>query len=297
MKVSGWMRGTVAVLGLVALPGVAQAQRPGQQGQPVQPGDRAGLGASRGIPRPLDGPRDVQEALKVMFMLTDANNDGLISKQEAVDASNTVIGGLFFRADADGDGRVSQQEARQLRQEILNRQPVLRALVQEARRPADTQQSPFRSLAELLDTDNDRAIKAGEVRQAVEAGIDAFYSVADTDRDGQMSPGELNAAAVGLARAAAEAAFRGVDADNNGSISQAEFEKAIVEPARVLFKAIDADSDGQVTPQEAQNALGVLAGQLRMTVPDARGNTAPIPDFTAPGEPNRPGQPARPGGP
>ena len=289
--------GTVAVLGLVAAPGAARAQRPGPQGQPVQPGDRAGLGASSGIPRPLDGPKDVQEALKIMFMMADADNDGLISKQEAVDASNTVIGGLFFRADADGDGQVSQQEARQLRQEILKRQPVLRALVQEARRPADTQRSPFRGLAALLGAENDRAIKAGEVRQAVQAGIDAFYSVADTDRDGQMSPGELNAAAVGLARAAAEAAFRGVDADDNGSISQAEFEKAIVEPARVIFKAIDGDSDGQVTPQEAQKALDVLAGQLRMTVPDARGSTAPIPDFTAPTEPDRTGQPARPGGP
>jgi Ca2+-binding EF-hand superfamily protein len=293
MTFSTRMRGLAAGLAVVALAGSAQAQQarpareqPAQQPEGVTSGDLARAGQARGIPGPLDSPRDVQDTLKLVFMIADANNDGLISKDEAVGAGNTVIGGFFFRSDANGDGKVTQEEAEQVRQEMLRKAPVARILIQEARRTAETdQQNPFRGVANLLDVNNDQAIQASEVRQAVQTGVDGLYAAADTNRDSQMSPAELNAAAIGMAQAAAEAAFKAADEDNNGAISQAEFEKAIVEPARVVFASIDANNDGQITGEEAQRAQQFLASQVQLKIPDARGTDAPIPNFTTPTAP------------
>ena len=123
----------------------------------------------------------------------------------------------------------------------------------------------------------------------------ACYAAADTNRDGQLSPAELNAAVIGMANAAAQAAFQAADADHNGALSQAEFDKAIQGPANTLFRIVDANGDGQITPQEAQAAQNVLMSQIKMLQVPEPGNSAksliegaspraaaPVPTFTAP---------------
>jgi len=127
--------------------------------------------------------------------------------------------------------------------------------------------------------------------------VQGTFAVADTNRDGQLNPTEINAAIIGFARTAAQAAFQQADADKNGSLSRAEFDKAIIEPANVLFGILDANNDGQVSAEEAQQARRMIASQLRhLMVPEpansvrnllrtgvAPDQVAPVPNVPAPG--------------
>jgi Ca2+-binding EF-hand superfamily protein len=119
------------------------------------------------------------------------------------------------------------------------------------------------NLAATFDTNNDKQLQAGELRQAVQTAVQGGFAAADTNRDGQLSPAEVNAAINGVRRQMAQAAFQQADTDNDGQISQAEFEKAIVEPARVAFAVMDLNHDGKISQQEAQTARQVLISKLR----------------------------------
>jgi Ca2+-binding EF-hand superfamily protein len=122
----------------------------------------------------------------------------------------------------------------------------------------------------VLDTNNDKAIEASELRAAVQSTVQGLFATADTNRDGQISQTEMNAAAAGISRAVADAAFRQADINNDGQISQAEFEAAIVEASRVAFRIIDLNHDGQISPSEAQTIRQVLMSRLRMlNLPEA----------------------------
>jgi len=303
-----WTRGLMATgLGLTVFACGAHAQVAERPARPATPAPATGnpnqnqgqarnAGNAADLPGPIDNPKDVQDTLKMAFMVADANHDGQISKKEAADAGNLVVGGLFFRADANGDGKVTQEEARAVREELMRQNPMLRVLVQEARQQKGGQQqqgtNPTAALANLLDTNNDNALQASEVRQAVSAGVDGLYTMADTNRDGQLTPAELNAAVVGMARAMAQAAFRMADTDNNGQISQAEFDKAILEPAHVVFGAVDTNNDGQISPQEAQAAQQMLMSQMQLAIPNANGARGPVPNINLPtpagGQPEQP---------
>ncbi len=262
------------------------------------------------LPGPIDTLQDVQDTGKLLFMLADEDHDGLISKREAVDAGNLMVGGFFFRADANGDGVLSRDEAQQAREGTLRRNPILKFVLQRARDPkqanlAGTQ--AVNTLGQLLDGNNDKQIQASELRQAVNTAVDGVYAVADTNRDDRMSPTEINAAMYGLVRAAAQAAFQQADADNSGALSKDEFAKAMVEPANTVFDVLDANLDGQLTPQELRRAARVIVSQVRaLEVPDASNsidkliesgrlpsevspvpniNATPTPSSTAPSQP------------
>ena len=105
-----------------------------------------------------------------------------------------------------------------------------------------------------------------------------------------MSPTEVNAAIVGAARAAAQAAFQQADTDNNGQLSRAEFDKAIIEPANVVFQILDLNHDGQISQQEAQPPERVVVepGPACSSVPEPA---------NSPTQPDRVGQAARRGRP
>jgi len=282
-----WNRNLMtAGLILAATTGMANAQAP----TPAQPGGAttattapartapaAGDDHDRragDLPGPIDSLGDLQDTGRMVFKMADTNNDGQISQKEAIDAANLSIGGFFFRADANGDGTLSQDEARQARQDLLSQKPLLRYVAQQAK--ADRNQNagnaaggnnagtnPAAAIGNLLDANNDKAIQATEVRQAVQTTVQGLFAVADTNRDGQMSPTELNAAMIGAARSAAQAAFQQADADRNGSLSRDEFDKAIIQPANVVFGILDANNDGQISPQEAQQARRIVGGQLQ----------------------------------
>src|SRR5205823_5984920 len=89
-------------------------------------------------------------------------------------------------------------------------------------------------------------------------------AVADTNRDGQVSPSEVNAAVEGGIRALAQLGFQQADIDNNGALSRAEFDKAIAEPANLAFQILDLNHDGQISQQEAQQTQRTVLSQIRM---------------------------------
>jgi len=252
----------VLSLGLTILPAFAQekVQRKG--------GD---------LPGPIDSLEDLQDTGRMLFKMADENNDGQISQKEATDAGNLLVGGFFFRADKNGDGVLSADEAREAREAFLASKPWVRYVIGTAKTQlqkdgATKNQNPnmLANLAATFDTNNDKQLQAAELRQAVQTAVQGGFAAADTNRDGQLSNSEVNAAVGGIRRQAAMAAFQQADTDNDGQISQDEFMKAIAEPARVAFAVMDLNHDGKISQQEAQTARQLVASKLRQGfVPEA----------------------------
>jgi len=225
----------------------------------------------KNMQNPAEAIRDVQNTGRMLFMMADVNHDGQISQQEAIDATNLLVGGFFFRADANGDGVVSEEEAKSVTERYLNENPWLKYVVESVRAQAQQKNAqnsnranPVQSLESLIDTNNDKQIQASELRQFVQTATQSVFAAADTNRDGQLSPSELNAAAAGTVRAIAQASFQKADGDGNGQLSREEFDKAIVEPAHLVFQVLDLNKDGQLSPQEVQQLERAVISQIRM---------------------------------
>jgi len=288
MKTHHWTNGLKALgLGLVTLAGTASAQ-------------------NKDLPGPIDSLQDLQDSGRMVFKLIDENNDGQISQKEAVDAGNLAVGGLFFRADANGDGVVTQDEAKAARNSFLVQKPMVRFLIGRAEsvKPAANGGSPNPGAVfmGLVDANGDKQLQATEVRQAVQSTVQGLFAAADTNRDGQMSPTEVNAAIVGGVKAIEQASFQAADLDHNGQISKEEFTKALTDPANAAFAVLDANNDGQLSQQEMISAGRIIENQIRRTVVPEPANSlrnliktgqkpeqvAPVPNLTVPGS----GQPA-----
>ena len=159
---------------------------------------------------PIQSIQDLEDTAKMLFKLADTNNDGQISQKEATDAGNLLVGGFFFRADANGDGVLTREEAQQARESLFAQQPLLKLVLEKAK-PTNGHQAnqpqaghvdrrsrppppnklaadPARTIGSLLDTNHDQKIEATEIRQAVQSGVQALFSVADTNQDGQLTP-------------------------------------------------------------------------------------------------------------
>jgi Ca2+-binding EF-hand superfamily protein len=246
-----WMNGVKALgLGLIALAGTASAQ-------------------SREASGPLNRLEELQEHGRILFKLVDENNDGQISQKEAIDAGNLLAGGFFFRADANGDGVVSADEARQARDTFLAQKPWLRFVIGrvESSRPANSSTSnPAILFMGLVDANNDRQLQASEVRQSVQTAVQGLFALADTNRDGLMSPTEVNAAIVAGVKAAEQATFQTADTNHDGQISKEEFIKALTDPANAAFAILDANSDGQLSEQELQSAGRIVENQIQRAI-------------------------------
>ena len=249
-----WKNGLKAFgFGLVALVGTASAQ-------------------TKDMPGPIDSLQDLQDTGRMLFKLVDENNDGQISQKEAVDAGNLAVGGVFFRADANGDGVVSPEEARAARDSFLTQRPMVRFLMARAKasKPAGTAnagtQNPAAVFMGLVDANNDKQLQATEVRQAVQTAVQGAFAAADTNRDGYMSPIEVNAAIAGAAKAAQQATFQAADLNNDGQISKDEFTKALTDPANAAFAVLDANSDGQLSQQELQSAGRIIENQIKRSM-------------------------------
>jgi Ca2+-binding EF-hand superfamily protein len=318
MKTRFMLSGALA-LGLVAL----------------APGRSIAVGKQTGSPGPIHDIQDVQDTAKLLFKLADTNNDGLISQKEAVDAGNLLVGGFFFRADTNGDGVLTPEEARAAREALFQQQPLLRLIVERGKpmnppqatvtpinQPGQQQQpgevvkglaaNPGRTIGILLDTNRDKKLEAGELRQAVLTAVQTLFAAADTNQDGQLSPAELNDVVGAAADAAVQSAFQAADLNHNGGLSQAEFDKALTEPAHAVFRVLDANNDGQLSLEELKRAEQIIGDQIRrLRVPEPSnslahqlesggtttatqpGQAAPLP-AAAPGAAQGPGTPRRP---
>lgn len=225
-------------------------------------------------PGPIDNLQDLEDAGKLIFKAVDTNNDGQISKKEATDAGNLAVGGFFFRADANGDGVVTQEEMRHAREAFLQDRPLLRYVLDRAKpdqgnRQNSADSNPFSSLLGMLDTNQNQKLDAKEVRKGVETSVTGLFNVADTNRDEQLSPMELNAAMHGLTRGAMQALFQSVDTNNDDSISKDEFDKAVVANANIMFNVVDANQDGKISREEARNAARTAIKQAKaLRVPE-----------------------------
>jgi len=288
----------VLSLGLLAVPGALRAQEH----------------RTMDMPSPMETVRLIQNVGRTMFMAADVNHDGMLSQKEAVDANNTLIGGFFFQADKDGNGVVTEQEAREMQETYLSQNAWMRSIVEALQAQQKNSQNsnrtdPFQSFVALIDSNNDKQVQASEVRELVQTTTQSIFAAADTNRDGKMSPSEINAAVAGGARAAAQFGFQQADTDNNGSLSRAEYDKAILEPAHVAFQVIDLNHDGQISQQEADQTERMVITQVRMfQLPEPANSptnliesgklpeeAAQVPTFATPnGGRNRQQQPAQP---
>jgi len=306
MRTHGMFGMGVLSLGMMAMPGLVVAQE--HRGED--------------LPNPMQVARLIQTVGRTVFMGADVNHDGQLSQKEAIDATNVMVGGYFFEADRDGNGVVSEQEVRSLTDNYLNQNPWMRyawETIQAQQKGAannSNQANPIQGFESLIDSNGDKQIQATELRQMVQTLVQSIFAAADTNRDGQMNPSEINAAIAGGAQALAQFSFQQADADNNGALSRAEYDKAIIEPANVVFQVLDGDNNGQITQQEAEKAQRVVISQVRMfdlpEPPNSITNliqsgklpneAAPVPTFgtpnqgqarqPAPAQPRQPVQPA-----
>ena len=99
--------------------------------------------------------------------------------------------------------------------------------------------------------------------------------MADKNGDGQLDPAEVNASVVDAGRAAVQTAFNVADLDKNGAVSQAEFDKAIINPAHVLFRIFDANNDNQISHDEMRSGMQILRGEMRQLRVPEPGNSIP----------------------
>ncbi len=101
------------------------------------------------------------------------------------------------------------------------------------------------------DADRNGMLSRAEVEKAMPRLAPKFDSI-DTNKDGQLSRGELHAwkkAHRGERQAKAAERFRHADADGDGAISRAEAEKHAPRLAK-KFDQIDANKDGKLTQDE-----------------------------------------------
>ena len=286
-----WMNGMKAVgLGLVTLAGTATAQ-------------------TKDLPGPIDSLQDLQDTGRSVFKLVDENNDGQISQKEAVDAGNVTIGGLFFRADADGNGVVTPEEAKASRDTFLAQKPMVRFVMSriEASKPQayganGGSPNPAAAFMSLVDANGDKQLQATEVRQAIQTTVQGLFATADTNRDGLMSPIEVNSAIVGAVKAAEQATFQAADLNRDGQISKEEFTKSLTDPANAAFMVLDANNDGQLSQQEMISAGKMIEAQVKRTIVPEPANSlrnlinsgqkpeqvAPVPNISIPGRPAAP---------
>jgi len=221
------------------------------------------------MPGPVDSLSDLQDLGKMLFKMADTNNDNRISQREAVDAGNLLAGGFFFRADANGDGTVTAAEAATAREAVFNQKPMLRFVFQRTQEETARQGNQAavnqgqQTIMSVLDSNRDGNFSAAELRQAVQTSVQSIFLMADKNADGQIDVNEINAAIADASRAAIQTAFNAADTDRNGAVSQAEFDKAIINPAHILFGILDANRDNQLSADELRSGMQIIQRELR----------------------------------
>jgi len=227
------------------------------------------------LPGPIDSLSDLQDLGKMAFKMADTNNDNRISQKEAVDAGNLLAGGFFFKADANGDGTVTAAEAAAVREDLFNQKPLLRFIFQRTQEETARQGNQAavnqgrQTLMNVLDSNHDGNFSGAELRQAVQTSVQSLFLMADKNGDGQIDTNEVNTALADASRAAVQTAFNAADTDKNGAVSQAEFDKAIVNPAHIIFGIMDANRDNQISADELRSGMQIIQRELRaLKVPE-----------------------------
>lgn len=196
--------------------------------------------------------------------LADTDGNGQVSRQEAQSMADLLVGGSFFRADENADGTVTPQEGRALRTELIHDHPTLAATLARARQA--TGQTPFKSIAQLLDLEYGKPLTVAEARAAAKTVVSELYTFADSNNDGVISRDEALLAGNQGAQALGRQIFAAADADHDQSLSRSEFAQAVSASAEPVFQMFDTNKDGRLTELEA--AAAINAAGLRLGLPE-----------------------------
>lgn len=208
---------------------------------------------------------EVSATVSRLVDLADANEDGTISRSEAEATMNFVVGGAFFRADRNSDGKVTPEEGRELRDEVTSRHPALASLLAQTRQAAG--QSPFKSLAQLLDINYGQTLSIDDARRATKDAIDDSFRVADGNKDGKVSREEAVNASWEGARTIGHSVFAAADGNHDGFLTSAEFQGAVDRSVQVVFKTADSNKDDKLSQDEAALAMSKVVHSLAMPNP------------------------------
>jgi Ca2+-binding EF-hand superfamily protein len=205
---------------------------------------------------------DAMQTVERSFEFADLDDDGRISREEAVSTLDLLIGGFFFQADGNGDGTITPAEAREARSQFFERNPKLATTFSAIR--DRTGQSPFAAVAQLLDVDNDEPLTMAEARRAARASTTQLFAVVDTNGDGALTAEEGRQAALAGAAAAGRATFVAADTNQDGALSKRELEDALSAASRTAFDVADENDDGRLTRKEAAAVVQQVMSQIEV---------------------------------
>lgn len=183
----------------------------------------AALTGAAGVAMAQGGPAQAPERGVARLFEADANNDGVLTRQE-FDAARTAH---FTQLDRDNNGQLSREEMRAMRGAHGGRRGHGAGL-------------------DRADANNDGAI----TREEFLAGPTERFNRLDANNDGVISQAERPQRPERGERAERRGERPNFDANNDGQISRQEF---VAMGAR-MFERLDANNDGRVTRQEAEAA-------------------------------------------
>jgi Ca2+-binding EF-hand superfamily protein len=166
-----------------------------------------------------------------MLFQSDANHDNVVTRAE-FDAGRAAH---FTQSDSNHDGALSRDEMR----------AAHRTMRETHRGDGDEHGGRRGHRLDRADANHDGRITRAEFL----AGPTAMFERMDANHDGVLA-GDERTHERGEGHHSRRGDRPNIDADNNGSISRAEFDAAGV----AMFTRIDANRDGRVTQEEAQAA-------------------------------------------
>jgi len=203
---------------------------------------------------------EAPERMRGHFDQVDANKDGQIDEAE-MQAAHVQRGGpggpgMMKHLDKNADGKLSKEEAPPPMREHFDQVDTNKdGQVDEAELRAAHEQRGGAGLIKHLDKNADGKLSKEEAPERMRGHFDEI----DANKDGQIEEQELQAMRQqhgGAAHAQGQnpggrrggMMMKGLDANNDGKISQAEFTARIPQ----WFARADANGDGAVTREELQ---------------------------------------------
>jgi len=258
------------ILGILAIPFVAQAQRPGKGplAEKMKEADKNN-----------DGKITLEELQAVLPKMTevrfkkmDRNNDGVISPADrgqqdsnrpgrGRDRDGNMPGDLMGKlkeADKDGDKKVTFEEAKAVFPKMdeekfkkldTNNDGVLSREDHKGQgmpgHPGGGMMGPMLEKIRKADSNNDQKLSYEELKTVFPEITEEKFNKADKDGDGQLAREEMRNIMTERMKAA--------DTDKDGKISREEANAAFPKMTDEAFAKLDRNGDGFLSPDDRKN--------------------------------------------